>query len=83
MYFAVLDFTYMLLFFLAEPRGLWDPNFPTRDQTLALGSESRVLNTGPPGKSPYVDFTIRKILFKIKFCGTFLAVKWQYSVFPM
>ena len=34
--------------------------------------------------SEYVNSEIiRKILFKIKFCGTFLAVKWQYSVFPV
>ena len=63
-------------FFLAKPHGFWDPSFLTRDQTLALGNESAVLNTGPPGKSPYVDFTVRKILFKIKVCGTFLAIKW-------
>ena len=30
----------ILFYFLAAPQGLWDPSYPTRDQTHAVGNES-------------------------------------------
>ena len=34
------------------PYGMWDFISPTKDPTQALGSESRVPTSGPPGNSP-------------------------------
>ena len=33
------------------PCSMWDPSSLTRDQTCAFCSGSRILTTGPPGKS--------------------------------
>ena len=49
------QFFYLKKFFrelLAALQGLRDLSSPARDQTCALGSESRVLTTGLPGESP-------------------------------
>ena len=48
-----------ILCFLAMPHPLWDLSFLTKDGAQALGSESRVLTTGPtgpPGTSPPTFF---------------------------
>ena len=42
---------FLLFFFLAMPRSMWDLSSPTRDRTRDPCNESTVLTTGPPGKS--------------------------------
>ena len=42
---------WVLGFFLAMPRSMWDTSYPNRDQTRAPCIGSAVLTTGPPGKS--------------------------------
>ena len=48
------------MFFLAIPHVMWDPSFPSRDQTHAPCSGSRVLTTEPPGKSWESDLKKKK-----------------------
>ena len=42
----------------AASSSLWDLSSPTRDQTWALCSESRVLATGPPGNSQASPYSL-------------------------
>ena len=44
-------FIFIIFYFLAAPRGMWNLSSPTRDGTRAPCSGSAVLTTGPPGKS--------------------------------
>ena len=43
-------------FVLAAPHSSWDLSSLIRDGTLALGSESRVLTTGPAGNTLFIYF---------------------------
>ena len=45
------DFSVFFFLFFVIRHGLWDLSSPTRDQTWAPGSGSRVLTPRPPGKS--------------------------------
>ena len=69
----------LLLFFLnflAMPHGLWNLSSPTRECTLALGGESRVLTTGLPGKflciNSYIDFIPARIYLNSK------SIVWSF-----
>ena len=51
--------TILLLFYVLEfwPRGMWDLNYLTSDQTCTPSAlEGEVLTTGPPGKSWEITF---------------------------
>ena len=54
--YAKCMFNFNFFFFLAAPHGMWDLSSQTRDRTRAPCSGSTVLTTGPPGKSPMLNF---------------------------
>ena len=53
--FVTILFLFLMFWFLWV-RGMWDLSFPTRDQTHTPAREGRVLITGPPVKSPGLEF---------------------------
>ena len=50
---------YIYIYIYAMSHGMWDLNSPIKDQTCALmQGMCRVLTTGPPEKSPFVNTLI-------------------------
>ena len=77
--------TMLLLFFMSLvfwPRGKWDLSFLTRAGTVTPALESKILTTGPPGKSPQYVFFCIKLLSLSLVCLRFIHVVTSILGFP-
>ena len=56
LFLNLFQYCFCFKFWYLGPQGMWDPSFPTRDQTTSPALEGAVLTTGLPGKSPEICF---------------------------